>query len=272
MKLKQYPQSLFTAYKLLTLQPERLHVVQEPLPIIVSLTSIPSRLSTVHLTIRSLLAQSHKPERIVLWLNEKLRGQIPETLAALEGALFQIRYAELECSHRKLVHARSAFPGELVVTCDDDVMYEPRWLVNLYRDHVRYPQSIIAHECRRIQLSANGAPLPYKLWPVERRPGVCERQLLPVGYGGVLYPPGSLHADVDNADLYLKLAPKADDLWFKAMSYLAGTQTRRASEPSHKPIPVIRSQRDSLQRSNVKQDANRVQWQAICEHYQFTID
>lgn len=272
MKLKEYPRSLLTAYKLLTLPPERLDAMQKPLPIIVSLTSIPSRLSTVHLTIRSLLAQSHKPERIVLWLNESLRNQIPKALARLEGALFQIRYADLECSHRKLVHARSAFPGELVVTCDDDVMYDRHWLVNLYRDHVRYPQSIIAHECRRIQSDASGAPLPYKLWPVEHQPGACGRQLLPVGYGGVLYPPASLHADVDNADLYLKLAPRADDLWFKAMSHLAGTQTRRASEPSHKPIPVIRSQRDSLQRSNVKQDANRVQWHAICEHYNFTID
>src|SRR5690625_6231368 len=80
MKLKEYPQSLFTAYKLLALKPERLHAVQESLPIIVSLTSIPSRLSTVHLTIRSLLAQSHKPQRIVLWLNEKLRDQVPDTL------------------------------------------------------------------------------------------------------------------------------------------------------------------------------------------------
>lgn len=272
MKLKEYPQSLFTAYKLLALKPERFHAVQESLPIIVSLTSIPSRLSTVHLTIRSLLAQSHKPQRIVLWLNEKLRDQVPDTLTDLEGELFQIRYAQLECSHRKLVHARSAFPGELVVTCDDDVMYDHRWLVNLYQDHIRHPRSVIAHECRRIQLDANGAALPYKLWPVERQPGACGRQLLPIGYGGVLYPPNSLHPDVDNAELYLKLAPKADDLWFKAMSYLAGTETRRASQPSHKPIPVIRSQRDSLKRSNVKQDANRVQWHAICEHYNFTID
>ncbi|MDQ2077153.1 glycosyltransferase family A protein [Marinimicrobium sp. ABcell2] len=272
MKLKEYPSSLFNACLLQPLSPVRLNSIEGmPLPVIVSLTSIPSRLATVHLTIRSLLAQTHKPEKVVLWLNDRLRGQIPDSLARLEGGVFQIRFAGLDCSHRKLVHARAAFPGRLIVTCDDDLMYGKSWLVRLYRDHLRHPQSVIAHECRSIALDG-GALLPYKQWPVETRQGVSDQRLLPIGYGGVLYPPGGLHEDVDNPELFLKLAPRADDLWFKAMSYLAGTTTRRSSDPGSKPIPIVRSQRDSLQKSNVKQDANRVQWQSICEYYNFAIE
>ena len=93
---------------------------------------------------------------------------------------------------------------------------------------------------------------------------------MPIGYGGVLYPPHTLFHEVQNRDLFLRLTPRADDLWFKAMSYLAGTQTRRSSQPGQKPIPILGSQKISLQKTNVKKDGNFVQWLALSEHYGFT--
>ena len=269
MKLKEYPLSAATAWRLRRLDA---HALVAPkvtsAPVIVSLTSIPSRLNSIHLTIRSLLSQTVKPEKIVLWLNDGLRGAIPRSLDELTGKVFEIRYSGLTCSHRKLVHSLQAFPSRTIVTCDDDVMYVSTWLEKLLADHHRYPDAIIAHECRMITRDpATGELKSYKEWPTVTEAGVSSARLLPIGYGGVLYPPGALAADTCNADLFLRLAPRADDLWFKAMSYLQGTPVRRCSATERKPIPIIGSQAVSLLKTNVREDGNRLQWQAICAHY-----
>ena len=87
-----------------------INVKKEEIPVIVSLTSIPSRLSTLHLTIRSLLNQDKRPKKIILWLHHSLKKEIPKNLAALENDLFEIMYSDLICSHRKLIHSLTLFP------------------------------------------------------------------------------------------------------------------------------------------------------------------
>ena len=44
------------------------------------------------------------------------------------------------------------------------------------------------------------------------------------GVGGVLYPPNCLYKDILNEELFMKLAPKADDVWFWAMAVLNHTK------------------------------------------------
>lgn len=238
------------------------------LPLIITLTSIPSRLGIIDLTIRSLLNQTTKPQKILLWLNEDLRNQIPKKLTDLEGDIFEIRYQkDLTCSHRKLIYSLVEFPESTLVTCDDDLIYIDTWLESLYNEHLQHPKSVIANECRKITYDAEGALLPYKQWKMQKDTALADPKLLPIGYGGVLYPAHSLHADVTNQTLFLKLTPKADDLWFRMMSFLQGTEVRRASTPSPKPTPIAGSQKISLKRTNVRQDGNREQWQALCEHY-----
>lgn len=273
MKLKEIPQSWLTSFFLKKHNPVKLNQsATSGLPVIISLTSIPSRLASIHLTIRSLLLQEKKPEKIILWLHFDLRNQLPKSLAELQGNLFEIRYVDLNCSHRKLIHSLEAFPDKIIVTCDDDLMYDSTWLLRLYKDHERYPGSVIAHECRLIAYDAEGNTLPYKSWKTESRTDLTEKWLMPIGYGGVLYPPSCLYKDVCNRDLFLKLTPHADDLWFKAMSLLKNTPTRRSSMPGKKPTPIIGSQKFSLKKNNVKNNGNFLQWAAVFEYYNFKYD
>ena len=236
------------------------------LPVIVSLTSIPSRLDSLHLVIRSLLLQTCMPEKITLWLHHDLRSQIPKSLEQLIGERFEIHYVDLTCSHRKLVHSLERFPDKVIVTCDDDLMYSSTWLERLYQDHLAFSQDVIAHECREVRYN-NGDLAPYNEWVTQKQPGVTSTWMMPIGYGGVLYPPNALYKDVTRTDLYMTLAPRADDLWFKAMSYLHGTTTRRSRQPGKKPIPIAGSQKVSLKHTNVRENGNFEQWQAICAHY-----
>ena len=259
---------MWRAFQLSRMSVRSLHDPAAPsLPIIVSFTSIPSRFQVIHLTVRSILAATKKPEKIVLWLNEQLKNNLPKSLTDVVGARFEIRYVEGNLPHRKLLHSLQAFPEKVIVTCDDDMMYSPEWLQRLYQDHLDYPADIIANECRGINYDAEGETRPYYYWYKEDGKAVTYDSLLPLGYGGVLYPPRCLHDDVFKAELYLKLAPKADDLWFKAMALLKGTAARRASNSPQKPIPIFNSQSVSLKATNVKQDGNRLQWEAIAQHY-----
>lgn len=268
MKLKQLPGSLLMAHRLKRLDSHALNRRGDPaLPVIISLTSIPSRLQAVALTVRSLLAQDVAARKIILWLNEGLRQQIPRALAELEGDIFTINYVDLTCPHRKLVHTLARYPDDVIVTCDDDLMYSPDWLHRLYQDHLRYPRAIIAHECRTIEFEPCGLPKPYHQWPTVEGADLTHPWLMSVGYGGVLYPPGTLHSDVLQRDLFLTLTPRADDLWFKAMSLMAGTEVRRSSAPGDKPMPIWGTQRISLKRTNVRGEGNTEQWRALYAHY-----
>ena len=68
-------------------------------------------------------------------------------------------------------------------------------------------------------------------------------------------------------EAFMKLAPKADDHWFKAMSLLKGTQSIQMPEKPAEPIPVISTQEIALKKENLGMDKNTVQWQALEDQY-----
>jgi hypothetical protein len=72
---------------------------------------------------------------------------------------------------------------------------------------------------------------------------------------------------VHDVDLFMRLAPKADDLWFRAMAYLKGCPVGHSQQAYPPAQPIIGSQKVSLLKTNVRQDGNRLQWQALCEHF-----
>lgn len=268
MKLKEYWPSWRNAQRLkgIDVQPLRLNQ-PHALPVVVSLTSIPSRLATLHITIRSLLAQTQPAQKIVLWLHHDLAHELPESLSSLQGEVFEIRYVDLTCSHRKLIHSLEAFPGQVIVTCDDDLMYAPQWLEQLYAEHLKQPRCIVANVCRQITRNPAGQLLPYKEWAHLSYGQQPKLPLLPVGYGGVVYPPDSLDSRVQHIDVFMRLAPKADDLWFRAMAWLRKTPVVQVSQPPQKAMPIIGANKVSLLKTNVRQDGNRLQWQALCDHF-----
>jgi len=268
MKLKEIWHSAIVSRRLSKLDVSTLHsLAAKELPVIVSFTSIPSRFHLNHLTVRSILSGSVLPEKIVLWLHESHEGKLPNSLTSLVGPRFSIQFVPQDSPHLKLVRSLQAFPDKVVVTCDDDLLYESDWLRSLYDDHLKYPNEIIAHECRSIVYDDKGSVLPYSYWYRETLPGASYDALMPLGFGGVLYPQNCFHSDVCDESRYLQLTPKADDLWFKMMSFLHGTRSRLASKPCTTPTKILNSQTVNLRDSNISQDGNRRQWHALAEFY-----
>ncbi len=272
MKVKEIPLSLFRSLWLRSLSPSQLLAEgKKEVPVVISLTTIDSRLNAVDLVIRSLMEQTVRPKKILLWINEASLPHIPKKLAYLQGALFEIRTTPLFSSHKKLIHSMALYPDSPVITCDDDLMYRNDWLTLLYNESSKHPNTIIANQTRTITKDPSGAFLSYRQWPVSSNLPTDPRRILPVGAEGVLYPPHALDLQYDQQALFMKLAPKADDLWFKSMSLLKGTPSRLAEKRPKPAIPIMGSQKSSLKDENIKKDLNSKQWAALVAHFKLDL-
>lgn len=199
--------------------------------IIISLTTHGKRLERVHLTLKTLLSQIVKADRVVLWIPEAMRDvPLPEELQRLQPAV-EVRYTEDIGPATKLIPALRAFPADTIVTADDDVLYSRWWLAWLRWTHRRHPNNIICTRVHKIKLGADGYPITYKKWGWDRRWVSMHPLLHPTGVGGVLYPPGSLHPDVFDIDAMRRLTPMSDDVWFKIQSLRNGWFPRRIGWP-----------------------------------------
>ncbi|MEX0316136.1 MAG: glycosyl transferase, partial [Allomuricauda sp.] len=243
---------------------------KKSVPVVVSLTSIPSRLKSLHLVIRSLMDQDVSPKKIVLWLNTDLENKLPRALEKLICERFEIRYSELTCSHRKLIHSLEVYPEDIIITCDDDLMYRKNWLSLFHAEHQKNPDKIIGNHTIHVNHDENGSPLPFKKWKYPENGLINPNAITPIGAWGILYPPHSMHQEILDEKLFLKLAPKADDLWFKAMGLLKGTLTIQASTTPKEPIPIGGTQKIALKKENLGLDKNSVQWNALNEYYKLS--
>jgi hypothetical protein len=90
----------------------------------------------------------------------------------------------------------------------------------------------------------------------------------PYGTSGVLYPPGALSEQVFDVDLFTRICPKEDDVWFKAMSLIKGTlvaTTGLGVNPQHHCI--VGSQHEALRHLNHGAGGNVEQMRAVFEHF-----
>lgn len=271
MKLKEIPLSLYTELYLKSLKSNQLKESKSnQSDIIVSFTSIPSRLKKVHITVRSILNQELQAKKIILWLNESDKKYVPKSLLKLEGSIFNIKYVALNCPHIKLIYALEQFPEASIVTCDDDFMYDKNWLKRLVEEHKNHPNTIIALKVRQIKFDNNKKLLPYKFWNLSDFKN--NNTILAIGSEGVLYPPKAFLPIAINSELFLKLTPKADDLWFKAMAILNNTKITLAQNPPKKPIPIFGTQEISLKKGNVGQNQNVKQMENLIEYFNLNIN
>lgn len=196
--------------------------------LIVSLTSFPARINTVHKTIQSLLLQSMKPNRIILWLTEEeFPGKdesLPEKLLRLKKYGLEIMYCENLRSFTKLIPTLRFFPEADIVTADDDIYYRRDWLKTLYAEHMRHPEDICAHRITKFYIDESGEFRTigggYDIYP-------CPSYLHKLtGVGGVIYPAGCLGGNVLKSEIFKAICPTNDDIWFWLMGVLNRVRVR----------------------------------------------
>jgi hypothetical protein len=188
--------------------------------LVVSLTSFPDRILTTHLAIESILRQSVKPDKIILWLASeqfpKLLADIPEKLKNQINRGLEIRFCEDLRSHKKYYFAMKNFPKAKVILIDDDLFYHRDLIKNLIHLNKVYPKSIVSTRVHRMKF-VNGKLLPYKKWILNTS---CDSPRFDLHHNsghGTLIDCNSLHFDdiFFDKELIRKLSLQSDDVWFK---------------------------------------------------------
>lgn len=191
--------------------------------IVVSLTSFGDRIHYVHLAIESIMQQTIKPNRIVLWLaeDEFKEEALPIALQLQQKRGLEIAYCEDLKSYNKLIPSLKRFPDACVITIDDDIAYNPDMVERLINAHKENQTDICANRIHGIMLDEKDEIKPYLEWQwcVNRCPENNNLAFF-TGVGGVLYPPHCFPDEVFNKSFFMGMSGKADDVWFNAMRLL----------------------------------------------------
>jgi hypothetical protein len=206
--------------------------VERTSKVIVSLTSYPARLPYLHICIKSLLNQTYKPDKIILYLGEdtKRENVTPQLWELCPFGLEIVFCPGNLKSYKKYIYALQQYPDDIIITVDDDVIYNRKLIGSLMRSYAKHPGAVSAREGNRIA-SDKGECLPYAYWRwqyafVWRKNRKPSWQLMAIGVGGVLYPPASkcpMAGDVFDIDLIINICDCLnDDIWLKIHQLRAG--------------------------------------------------
>lgn len=239
--------------------------------LIVTLTTYGKRLYDVYLTIESVMQNSIKPNRIILWLEDKLQEEeLPITLKKLQKRGLQIEYTKDIRSYKKLIPTLNMYPDSYYLTIDDDVIYNFDLIENLVNSYKRNPGYVHANRVHSMVFSKNGDLLPYNKWPLTQKTDIPSFSNFATGVGGVLYPPGCFSSHVLDENAFMKLAPKGDDIWFYAMARLNGYMTIKAfshCDGCDNYLTNETVQDIALNRTNVGESGNDGQIAAVFKTY-----
>lgn len=237
--------------------------------IIVSLTTYPARISIAWIVVSSLLQQTMKPYKIILWLaEEQFPGhEIPHSLERLKKRGLEIRFCDDLKPHKKYYYAMQEYPDYYIVTADDDMFYPEDHIERLWNGHKRYQDAIICPWGCQIVLDGLGVFGSYNDWAIipERMPSY---DTLAIGCNGILYPPGSLPEETFNKKRILEISLNTDDLWLKCMAISHGWKTVTCDQTPLVYFNILSTRNSGLWKSNVGESRNNdFVWDKLMQLY-----
>jgi hypothetical protein len=240
--------------------------------LVVSLTSFGRRINEVYLAIESIGLQTVRPNNVILWLSEDNfnDSNLPMSLKNLQKRGLSIKYCQDIKSYKKLIPTLKIFNDSLIITIDDDCMYQNDLVEKLLYNYSMNPGIIYCGSAKVMQISKNKI-MPYSKWSKnDARAYLADKKNFAVGFSGVLYFPNCFHDDVINDEKFMKLCPHADDIWFKAMSLLKGIKVKSIGNQlssANSLVPVEVTQSDSLSVLNIIQGHNDLQLKKVFSAY-----
>ncbi|MDE6264228.1 MAG: hypothetical protein K2M11_03690 [Paramuribaculum sp.] len=247
--------------------------------VVVSLTSYGRRVkSVVYYTLISILAQEILPNKIVLWLdnNNWTIDNLPDKLKHLRSYGVEFRFCKDIKSYKKLIPTIALHPNDLIITIDDDIIYNKDLIGSLLFLHSQFPHNIITSGARYPLLKNENQFTAYNRWHTSESYEEKPLYIMPYGGSGTLYPPASLHEDATDSDLAQQLCPTADDIWFWIMAKRVGTSHKVVNNNlefgyAFDDLYQYLHRGSALTHSNSKQNHNDTQLQGILDHYKLNL-
>ena len=227
--------------------------------IILSMKTYLPRYNSVVMCIKSLLNQTVKPDRFIVWLDDNVPKNQP-TKDMLELCQYGVEYRFTKDDlkpHGKYYYAMQEYPNDIVITVDDDLLYSDDLIESLMNSHKRYPECVCARRTHRMKYHFDSSVKPYTQWRFEdnisSKPSF---RLFATGGSGALYPPHLLPLETFDAKLIKKLSLNADDIWLKCMEMKNNIKVCRVNSLYPMPAEVSDSQNVALNATNVHENKN----------------
>lgn len=247
--------------------------------IILSMTSYGKRVNrSATYAVYSLLVQTIRAGRVVLWLDEKEYNNqnLPSDLRFLCNYGLEVRFGKDLRSYTKIIHSLKAFPDKHIITADDDVYYTKNFVREFIMAHQQYPQAIISGYAKDPVTDSNHQLAAYYDWPEYHHVSADfqydSQKLFPLGWAGVLYPCHIFDHEVMNEEVFMTLCPKADDIWLYIMGLRCHAEKRMLtnSHVAYYLTDLLRQYftKDRLTATNRLEGENDTQLQALLEHYE----
>lgn len=194
--------------------------------VIVSFTSYPARISGITRVLDSLVSQTCKPYKIILYLSEEqFEGRkVPVDFSFYSAFGFEIHWCQGDMkSHKKYLYALQEYPDDYVITVDDDFYYDCFMIEDFVRNIDRFPGCVLSRRSHLITSDREGNIASYQKWwdKCLHYVDVPRMDLFAVGCGGVLYPPHIFKPEVFHSEYITRYCPYADDIWLKIMEVLS---------------------------------------------------
>lgn len=236
---------------------------------IVSMTTYPGRVDQVWKTIVTLMNQTMAPKRIILWLAEEQfpTKELPVSLKRLQKRGLEIKFCDDLKSHKKYYEAFLQFPGEVIVTADDDIFYPEDHLEKLWKMHLEFPDSVICHWSHKIAVDDKGTFIPYNAWKDNSREQPAFSTLA-VGCNGILYPPTDWSEILFDKTYIEGIALKTDDLWLKVMEILSDVKTVNCNDKILIYFNILSTRKSGLWTDNTGEEKNNdLVWNNLMEEF-----
>lgn len=192
--------------------------------VVVTMTTMPARITKIWPTLNSILLQSELPEKIYLWLPKQYK-RFEEKITVLPATienhpLIDIKFIDMDYGPAtKLLPALTHFKksNKKIIVIDDDIIYKKTFLKTMLDFSNKYPDHAITSIGSDI---IKGRRVKYCSTIKERTVNVLH------GYGGYLIKPWFFTEDVFNYPENLPAAFFQDDVWLSGCLKLQGIKIK----------------------------------------------
>lgn len=239
---------------------EHLSMIKAHNNITASLTTFPSRINQIRYAIISIMMQTMRPAKVILWLaREQFPDEkIPDNLKDLCKYGLEVRFCDDLRSHKKYYYAlQEQKYGEVVITFDDDIIYHPLTIERIMRKHNEYPDSIVCSQVHVMTFDVDGSIKSYNQWS-NFKDGMNNpnQDFMPLTGSGCLYPYNAMPEVTFDKELLKECAFTADDLWIGCLARISGRPICIVDKPANVFSVVKSSQTQHLGQINCIEDGN----------------
>lgn len=197
--------------------------IKRETPIIVSITSDEDNFSSLELSLYSLLNQTVKPDRLILWLSDDEYDltYLPYSITRYIKNGLEIKFVKDIGSYTNPIYPLEQFYNSINVIANDSVYYNKNWLMKLYHSYIASPKDIQTHNAHQVDLS-----LPFSKWKKNINEENAEYNYYPSSLSGVLYPPKCFSKEVFRDDIFVKNNITNPDVWLWVMGILSNRKIR----------------------------------------------